>query len=158
MGFFLSKLLVLEPKNSKCQATIGLTTDSSFLVRSRGKWSDRVCGQQILYRGAFREKLQQGRDCKFSFKNFPIFVYFFHHVCESNLTDKPKLPLQVLRWITAELFNVYSSEMKEVYWNFSAIKNLFRQVNPSRVQAVSDLRDDDSIYSTEKALLLMFDK
>ena len=48
--------------------------------------------------------------------------------------------------------------MKEVYWNFSAIKNLFRQVNPSRVQAVSDLRDDDSIYSTEKALLLMFDK
>ena len=26
------------------------------------------------------------------------------------------------------------------------------------VQEVSDLRDDDSIYSTEKALLLMFDK
>jgi hypothetical protein len=31
-------------------------------------------------------------------------------------------------------------------------------VNPAKVQHVSDLRDDDSIYSTEKALLLMFDK
>ena len=52
--------------------------------------------------------------------------------------------VQVLKWITAELFKVYSPRMKDV--------------NPSKLQEVSDLRDDDSIYSSEKALLLMFDK
>merc|ERR1719319_938821 len=51
---------------------------------------------------------------------------------------------KVLRWITAELFNIFSMEMREI--------------NPDKVQHVSDLRDDDSIYSSEKALLLMFDK
>ena len=52
--------------------------------------------------------------------------------------------VQVLKWITAELFKVFSSRMKET--------------NPGLLQEASDLRDDDSIYSIEKALLLMFDK
>lgn len=52
--------------------------------------------------------------------------------------------VKVLRWITAELFNVFSLELKEV--------------NPDKVQAVSDLRDDDSIYSNEKAVDLMFNR
>ena len=52
--------------------------------------------------------------------------------------------VQVLKWITAELFRVYSLRMRET--------------NPRALQEVSDLRDDDSIYSSEKALLLMFDK
>ena len=33
-----------------------------------------------------------------------------------------------------------------------------KDFNPGKVQQVSDLRDDDSIYSNEKAMLLMFDK
>ena len=52
--------------------------------------------------------------------------------------------VKVLKWITTELFKVFSLNMKEI--------------NPEKVQQVSDLRDDDSIYSNEKALLLMFDK
>ena len=52
--------------------------------------------------------------------------------------------VQVLKWITAELFRVYSVNMKTV--------------DPKKLQEVSDLRNDDSIYSNEKALLLMFDK
>ena len=52
--------------------------------------------------------------------------------------------VQVLKWITAELFRVCSVNMKSV--------------NPKKLQEVSDLRNDDSIYSNEKALLLMFDK
>ena len=52
--------------------------------------------------------------------------------------------VQVLKWITAELYKVYSLHMKEI--------------NPKRLEEVSDLRDDDSIYSNEKALLLMFNK
>ena len=35
---------------------------------------------------------------------------------------------------------------------------LLEQENPAKVQEVSDLRDNDSIYHTEEALLLMFDK
>ena len=46
----------------------------------------------------------------------------------------------VLKWITAELFKVYSVN------------------NSKELQEVSDLINDDSIYSNEKALLLMFDK
>merc|ERR1711892_180659 len=52
--------------------------------------------------------------------------------------------VKVLKWITTELFKVFSVNMKEI--------------NPQKVQDVSDLRDDDSIYSNEKAMLLMFDK
>jgi len=52
--------------------------------------------------------------------------------------------VKVLRWITTEMFNVFSAQMKEV--------------DPAKVQTVSDLRDDDSIYSNEKALVLMFDR
>jgi len=52
--------------------------------------------------------------------------------------------VKVLKWITTELFKVFSVNMKEI--------------NPQKVQQVSDLRDDDSIYSNEKAMLLMFDK
>jgi len=52
--------------------------------------------------------------------------------------------VKVLKWITTELFKVFSLNMKEI--------------NPQKVEQVSDLRDDDSIYSNEKALLLMFDK
>ena len=52
--------------------------------------------------------------------------------------------VKVLRWITTEMFNVFSAQIKEV--------------DPAKVQTVSDLRDDDSIYSNEKALVLMFDR
>merc|ERR1719474_1278441 len=51
--------------------------------------------------------------------------------------------VKVLKWISTELFKVFSVNMKDV--------------SPEKVQQVSDLRDDDSIYSNEKALLLMFD-
>ena len=63
--------------------------------------------------------------------------YFTEAIADRNY-------VQVLRWITAELFRVYSLAMQEA--------------NPRRLEEVSDLRDDDSTYSNEKALLLMFDK
>lgn len=52
--------------------------------------------------------------------------------------------IQVLKWIKGELFKVWSERVKDT--------------NPELLQRVSDLSNDDTVYSNEKALLLMYDK
>ncbi|XP_075241655.1 uncharacterized protein LOC142336627 [Convolutriloba macropyga] len=52
--------------------------------------------------------------------------------------------IQVLKFIKAELFRVWSERVKDT--------------DPELLQRVSDLSNDDTVYSNEKALLLMYDK
>ena len=68
--------------------------------------------------------------------------YFANRLLTEAIADQNYI--QVLKWLKTELFSVWSERVKIE--------------NPEKLQQVSDLCDDDTVYSNEKALLLMFNK